>query len=239
MHLVDASGAVSTSIEGVHPGAEWSPDGTRLAYVSQSSGSGRIVVADADGSNAREVRQDDMPQGWHWPLVWVSSNEIAVHHRARAASSYTLWIVPVDGGPRRLVVDPADLNFPLAMQPHGSLLVYSVTTSNGVVRALLDVRTGRGGHSRSRRPWSGHRTAACWPRRGRTGSSCCGRTGQAGERSTRGFPPPSSPGHPTAPGSPSRAGARSPSTAAAVGRRRATTSTRSQSTAATSGGSRA
>ena len=142
MHLVDASGAVSTSIEGVHPGAEWSPDGARLAYVSQSSGAGRIVVADADGSDAREVRQDDMPQGWHWPLVWVSSNEVAVHHRAPGASSYTLWIVPVDGGPRRLVVDPADLNYPLAMQPRGSLLVYSVTTSDGVVRALLDVRTG-------------------------------------------------------------------------------------------------
>jgi hypothetical protein len=142
MHLADASGAVSTSVEGVYVGADWSPDGSRLAYVSQSSGGGRIVVADADGSDAREVRQDDLSQGWNGPLVWVSSNEVAVHHRAPAASSYTLWIVPVDGGPRRLVVDPADLNFPLAVQPHGSLLVYSVTTPNGVRRALLDVRTG-------------------------------------------------------------------------------------------------
>jgi hypothetical protein len=142
MYLVDASGAVSTSIEGVYFGADWSPDGTRLAYVSQSSGSARIVVADADGSDAREVRQDDLPGGWNGPLVWVSSNAVAVHHRTPTASSYTLWIVPVDGGPRRLVVDPADLNFPLAMQPHGSLLVYSVTTSDGVRRALFDVRTG-------------------------------------------------------------------------------------------------
>jgi hypothetical protein len=142
MHLVDASGAVSTSIEGVYFGADWSPDGTRLAYVSQAGGSGRIVVADADGSDAREVRQDDLPQGWNGPLVWVSTNEVAVHHRAPTASSYTLWIVPVDGGPRRLVVDPADLNFPLAMQPNGSLLLHSVTTANGILRALLDVRTG-------------------------------------------------------------------------------------------------
>lgn len=142
MHLVDASGAVIRTIEGVYSSAEWSPDGTRLAYVSQAGGSSGIVVANADGSDAREVRQDGLSGGWNGPLVWVSSNEVAVHHRAAAASSYTLWIVPVDGGPRRLVVDPADLNFPLAMQPHGSLLVYSVTTPNAVVRALLDVRTG-------------------------------------------------------------------------------------------------
>ena len=142
LHLVDASGAVTATIGGVYFGADWSPDGRRLAYVAQSGDSSRIFVADADGGGAREVRQDDLPAGWNGPLVWVSSNEIAVHHRVPTASSYTLWIVPVDGGPRRLVTDPADLNFPLAMQPHGSLLVYSVTTSNGVRRAVVDVRTG-------------------------------------------------------------------------------------------------
>ena len=142
LHLVDASGAVTATIGGVYFGADWSPDGRRLAYVAQSGDSSRIFVADADGGGAREVRQDDLPAGWNGPLLWVSSNEIAVHHRVPTASSYTLWIVPVDGGPRRLVTDPADLNFPLAMQPHGSLLVYSVTTSNGVRRAVVDVRTG-------------------------------------------------------------------------------------------------
>ena len=179
MHLVDASGAVSTSLEGVHPGAEWSPDGTRLAYVSQSSGAGRIVVADADGSDAQEVRQDDMPQGWHWPLVWVSSNEVAVHHQAPGASSYTLWIVPVDGGPRRLVVDPAD--------PQLSARDAAARLLARVLRHHVRRRRARASRRPHRREEDtsvhgglglvhGRRPAG---RAGRTGSSSCGRTGQA------------------------------------------------------------
>src|SRR5262245_42035853 len=99
LRLVDASGAVTATIGGVGFGAGWSPDGTRLAYVG---GSGRLFVADADGSGPREVRQDDLPGSWNGPLVWVSANEVAVHHRPPGDSPYRLWIVPVDGGPRRL-----------------------------------------------------------------------------------------------------------------------------------------
>ena len=143
LYLVEQSGTVTASIRGVVSSAAWSPDGARFAYLEQSLGSGRLFVADADGSGAREVPQRRPEGGWTGPVVWVSPDEVALHHRAPTASFHTLWILPVDGGEPRLLDQSADLNFAPAMQPNGSLLLYSVTTSTGGIRrAVVDVRSG-------------------------------------------------------------------------------------------------
>ena len=143
LYLVHESGTVSASIRGVVTSAAWSPDGTRFAYLDQSAGHGRLFVAAADGSGTREVPQRGLDGGWTGPVVWVSPDEVALHHRAPTASFYTLWIVPVNGSDPRLLAQPADLNFPPAMQPNGFLLLYSVQSSNGVLRrAVVDVRSG-------------------------------------------------------------------------------------------------
>ena len=74
----------------------------RVGVVDVGSHTVRLVVADADGSDAREVRPDDLPEGWHWPLAWVSSNELAVHHRAPGAA-LALEVVLPRGSPRATV----------------------------------------------------------------------------------------------------------------------------------------
>jgi hypothetical protein len=142
LHLVDRSGAVTASIGGIVTGAAWSPDGTRLAYASETGGANRLFVAAADGSGTRELQVPGVDPAWVGPLVWVSPSEVAVHQRPAGSSSYSLWIVPVDGGDRRVVADPTDLNFALAMQPNGVLLVHTVLTGAGARRAVTDVRSG-------------------------------------------------------------------------------------------------
>ncbi len=58
---------------------------------------------------------------------------------AARSSFWSIRVLPVDGGPERLLVRQADLNLPPALQPGGSLLAYSTNT---VGRAVVDVRTG-------------------------------------------------------------------------------------------------
>ena len=136
--LVDASGTI-TSIGGFTPSADWSPDGTRLAYVNDSAGVRALYVAAADGSGAREVARQPASEVWG-PVLWVSRDEIAFFSRAARSSSSLIRVVPVDGGAERVLASNASSSIPPSLQPGGSLLAYAVEQS--YARALVDVRTG-------------------------------------------------------------------------------------------------
>jgi TolB protein len=51
-----------TTLTGMCYDPVWSPDGTRIAFVSQENGSDDIWVIDADGRNARWLVRND----WEW-----------------------------------------------------------------------------------------------------------------------------------------------------------------------------
>lgn len=65
VHTVGADGkgaAQLTKTGGLTVYPAWSPDGKKLAYFSQTTGDkGAFYVADADGSNAKEVAKDEPP----------------------------------------------------------------------------------------------------------------------------------------------------------------------------------
>jgi hypothetical protein len=140
LHLVDQLGAVTGTISGFSAvaAADWSPDGTRFVFLDVSAGR-RLFVAAADGSNVHEVA---VGEGVVGSPVWVSPSEIATLRNLPGASGDSLWIVPVDGGSPRLLATGTDANQPLVMQPHGSLLLYSVAPMGLIRRAIIDVRSG-------------------------------------------------------------------------------------------------
>ena len=81
--------------------AEYSPDGTRIAFSSDRSGASEIWVCDAEGRNARMVTTFRGPPAW-WPRWSPDGKQLTFFGRSEGHAS--VYIVPAEGGtPRPLV----------------------------------------------------------------------------------------------------------------------------------------
>ena len=89
----DGSGLRRLTHNGWSP--DWSPDGRRIAFVSDREGSAAIYVMAADGSEVRLIGPGTEP-AWSpdgWRLAFVHGADI--------------WVMNTDGSDRRLLTDPA------------------------------------------------------------------------------------------------------------------------------------
>ena len=122
--------------------AEWSPDGRRIAFTSPPAGrSGREVwVVGADGTGLHAVTSDSNDDRLNTRPLWISPTEVVYHRRDDRASRTELRVVDVETTAVRTLVPEADFNFPLHLQPGGSLLLYTLPMAVG--RGLVDIRTG-------------------------------------------------------------------------------------------------
>src|SRR5919197_4565416 len=122
--------------------ATWSPDGARIAVTSPPPGaSGReVYVVDADGTNLHAVTTDSTVDRYNTLPLWISPTEIAYHRRDDRAPRTELRVVDIESRAVRTLAPEADAVWPLLLQPHGSLLLYTLPAN--LRRALVDVRTG-------------------------------------------------------------------------------------------------
>ena len=102
----------------VHP--TWSPDGTRIAFMSGPRSSDKeLYVMDADGSNVRKIAvRDDVP---HPPAWSPDGSRIAFVDSKWPSEDYTVYTVRPDGSD--LVEIGATLGDP-AWSPDGSRLAF-------------------------------------------------------------------------------------------------------------------
>jgi Tol biopolymer transport system component/DNA-binding winged helix-turn-helix (wHTH) protein len=86
-------------------GAQFSPDGSKIVFMSARSGSAEIWLSDAGGGNLVQLSSFGGHAGTpRWP---PDSRQIAFDARPEGHSD--IYIVPFAGGsPRRLTTDPAD-----------------------------------------------------------------------------------------------------------------------------------
>ena len=87
-----------------------SPDGKRVAFQSNRSGSYEIWVADLDGANALLLTAMGAPSGAGTPLVsrWTDDRV-----RSSVEGQVEVYVVPAGGGkPRRMTFEPADDHVP-------------------------------------------------------------------------------------------------------------------------------
>ena len=101
--------------------ARYSPDGTRIAYVSNAVGGIKILVMDADGSDWRRLTStpdsilEDSP-------VWTPDGSRIVY-----SSGGNIWIINMDGSdPQQLTSAGTRDNQP-AVSPDGTMIAYQST----------------------------------------------------------------------------------------------------------------
>jgi Tol biopolymer transport system component len=92
-----ATGAERRLTDGVRDyGSDWSPDGTKIVYDSESGGGYDIVVANADGSDATTIASGEDP-------AWSPDGA----RIAYAGEGGRIWIANTDGSDARAITEGA------------------------------------------------------------------------------------------------------------------------------------
>ena len=98
----------------------FSPDGSRIAYVSQKDGNPEIYVMNADGTGATRVTNDPQADG---RPSFMPDGQSLVFHSWRTAGKSQIWAVNVDAtGLTQLTRD--SVNSTPAVSPDGQTIAY-------------------------------------------------------------------------------------------------------------------
>lgn len=98
----------------------FSPDGSRIAFVSQRDGNPEIYIMNADGSGATRLSND--PQADGHP-VFTADGQAIIFHSSRTAGKQQIWAINVDGsGSTQLTKD--SVNYAPTVSPDGQTIAY-------------------------------------------------------------------------------------------------------------------
>jgi Tol biopolymer transport system component len=100
----------------------FSPDGSRIAFVSQRDGGGNaeIYVMNADGTGTTRVTNDPLSDG---RPAFMPDGQALVFHSSRAGGKQQIWAVNVDGtGLTQLTRD--SVNASPTVSPDGQIIAY-------------------------------------------------------------------------------------------------------------------
>lgn len=98
----------------------FSPDGSRIAFVSATSGNTEIYVMNADGTNPSRLTTDPQADG---RPVFTSDGQSILFHSARTAGKQQIWSMSIDGtGLTQLTRDST--NSAPAVSPDGQTVAY-------------------------------------------------------------------------------------------------------------------
>jgi hypothetical protein len=98
----------------------FSPDGSRVAFVSQRDGNPEIYVMNADGTGVTRITND--PQGDGRP-AFSADGQSLVFHSMRTAGKQQIWSVNLDGsGLTQLTKD--SINLSPTVSPDGQTIAY-------------------------------------------------------------------------------------------------------------------
>jgi serine/threonine protein kinase len=103
--------------------AEWSPDGSKFAFVN----GGEVIVADNDGRNGRTIMRTDTTYVGLANLAWSPDGSQIAVVRSMGGVTGEIWLVSANGGePRRLWKDPPEVySHNPVFTPDGRAIVHS------------------------------------------------------------------------------------------------------------------
>jgi uncharacterized protein YjdB len=98
----------------------FSPDGSRMAFVSQRDGNAEIYVMNADGTASTRITNDPQADG---RPSFLPDGQAVVFHSARTAGKQQIWVVNADGtGLTQLTRD--SVNSSPTVSPDGQTIAY-------------------------------------------------------------------------------------------------------------------
>src|SRR6266478_3000397 len=125
----------------------FSPDASRIAFVSLRDGNAEIYVMNADGTGATRVTNDPQPDG---RPAFTPDGQALVFHSARTAGKQQIWAVNVDGsGVTQLTRD--SVNSSPTISPDGQTIAY-VSARNKDTDVWLMARDGSNQRQFTRSP---------------------------------------------------------------------------------------
>ena len=125
----------------------FSPDGSRIAFVSLRDGNAEIYLMNADGTGATRVTNDPQPDG---RPAFTPDGQALVFHSARTAGKQQIWSVNLDGtGLTQLTRD--SVNSSPAVSPDGQTIAY-VSARNKDADIWLMARDGSNQRQFTRSP---------------------------------------------------------------------------------------
>lgn len=144
----DGTGAtvVSPAVEGLDQ-VDWSPDGTRLVFLSRDLGRGRINVINADGTGLHQVNVDGPANQVSWLAPDGAYILFRREHLLDADPSPAIELVHPDGSDlhavtRRPALDDDDFQ-DISGSPDGTRVMYRESALKGYFQIhVLDIATG-------------------------------------------------------------------------------------------------
>jgi Tol biopolymer transport system component len=131
----------------------WSPDGTRIAWLSEGGGQRDVWIMNADGSNPVQITDSGAIE---FALAWSpDGTQLAIN--ASSDTGNALLYVLTTGGEERLMIDAAPGN--VSWSPDGTKLAFVMYGDHPEEVAIMDMATGEiarplQGWNSSRPSWS-------------------------------------------------------------------------------------
>src|SRR5882672_3821592 len=142
--VINANGTGLTQLTqgGGFPGA-WSPDGTRIAFVSARDGDDEVYIMNADGSDVTQITHNDLIRDF--PTGWSPDGNQILFQSDRDGNT-ELYVMNVDGsGVTRLTDNPAsDEGDRAGWSPDGQRIVFSSRRDGGDLDVFVMNADGSG-----------------------------------------------------------------------------------------------
>lgn len=169
VHVMNADGSGVVRVTGGDryttsaEGPDWSPDGTRLVFVSSDDGDRDVFVINADGSG--RTRLPNQPEGDAYYPAWSPDGTlIAVCIASHVGTGSALWVVPTDGSPPLRLVETTDVQeMRPAWSPDGAIISYTLydwSTSGGTIHVIAS--DGSGGAQLTATGAAGSTSSTTW-----------------------------------------------------------------------------
>lgn len=114
---------------------EYSPDASRIAFVSTRDGNFELYVMDADGSNLRRLTETRSTEG---DPGWMLDGRRLVYHATDETGAIHLWSMRADGSDQRQLTSGAGVNLMPAVSPDGRRVAFTSTRQGNYDIFVMD-----------------------------------------------------------------------------------------------------